>query len=203
MKSIKKIGILGGTFNPIHIGHLILAEQAYEEYALDKVLIMPSGVSYLKKNENVLAPEIRLKMAELAIEGNSHFALSDREIKRKGNTYTSDTILTLNREEPDSRFFFIMGADTLFQMERWFEPEKIFAGCTILASVRNGSTMSELRAKIREYEEGYRADIRLLTTTDIDISSRMIREFAAKGRSIRYYVPDAVGEYILEKGLYR
>ena len=199
----RKIGILGGTFNPIHIGHLILAEQAYEELGLEHVLIMPSGRSYLKSGEDVKPPEVRYEMASLAVKNNPKFSVSDREIKRSGNTYTSDTIMDMNKEAPDCRFFFITGADTLFQMETWFEPEKVFMGCTVLASVRNGATLDDLRRKIREYEEAYGADIRLLKTTDIDISSRMIRDFAHRGRSIRYYVPDVVEEYIRKNGLYK
>ncbi|MCR4891828.1 MAG: nicotinate-nucleotide adenylyltransferase [Lachnospiraceae bacterium] len=198
-----KVGILGGTFNPIHIGHLILAEQAYEEFDLEHVIFLPSGVSYLKKNTGVLPAETRYEMVSLAVSDNDHFSVSKREIMRKGNTYTSDTITELNRDYPGTHFFFILGADTLFQMENWFEPAQIFGGCTILASVRNGRSTDELKAKIQEYEKAYNADIRLLKTTDIDISSKMIRSFAERNHSIRYYVPDSVNEYILEKGLYR
>lgn len=202
LENCRKAGILGGTFNPIHVGHLILAEQAYEEFDLDRVLIMPSGLPYLKVGKGVLPPEQRYRMTELAIMDNPHFSISDREVLRDGNTYTSETITELNRDYPDIHFYFIIGADILFQMDSWKDPDVIFGGCSILASVRDGLRPEDLDRKIEEYEERFDADIRVLRTTNIDISSTMIREHAASGRSLRYYVPDAVREFILDNGLY-
>ena len=127
-----KIGILGGTFNPIHIGHLLLAEQAYEEYHLDQILFMPSGVSYFKDCQmSILSGKMRSDMVSLAIQGNSHFAMSDMEIKRSGNTYTCDTMLELRQEySEDTLFYFIIGADTLYSMKKWKDVQIVFLGYT-------------------------------------------------------------------------
>ena len=199
---MKKIGILGGTFNPIHTGHLIIAEQAYEEYKLDKVLIIPSGVSYLKKDMDILSGEIRLKMASYAIEGNPHFETSDIEIKREGNTYTADTIDELKILYPGDELYFITGADTFHDMGFWMYPERIFAGCTVLIALRNDENYEDLEADISDYSERYGAKTGFLHTPDIEISSSMIRENVSKKRSIRYYVPENVREFILENRLY-
>lgn len=200
---MKRIGILGGTFNPIHIGHLILAERAREEYSLDEVMIMPSGVSYLKADENVLDADTRMKMAVLAARGNPYFSVCDMEIRRAGNSYTSDTLKILRAENPEYEYYYIIGADTLYSMDSWKAPADIFSSCHILAAVRNNSSIDELNKKIREYKEKYNASIDILSTTDIDISSRMIRGLVHDGHSIRYYVPDEVNNYIMEHGLYK
>ena len=154
-----RIGILGGTFNPIHYGHLIIAEQAYDQFALDKVLIMPSGVSYLKKDQKIPEGSVRLRMASLAVEDNPCFEVCDMEIKRGGNTYTADTIDELKRNDPESEFFFITGADTLHDMGFWMYPERIFSGCTVLVAVRNNETPDDLKSDIDSYRERYCAKI--------------------------------------------
>lgn len=199
----KKIGILGGTFNPIHMGHLILAEQAYEQYNLDKVLIMPSGVSYMKDKKDILPMNDRCKMASLAISDNPHFELSTIEMERKGNTYTCDTISYLNKRHPDVLFYFIIGADTLYGLENWKNIEQIFSGCTLLVAVRNENTPIQLKKKIEDYKTRYQADIRLLYSSNIEISSEMIRSKCMEHKSIRYFVPFSVEEYISKNGLYR
>lgn len=197
-----RIGILGGTFNPIHYGHLIIAEQAYDQFALDKVLIMPSGVSYLKKDQKIPEGSVRLRMASLAVEDNPCFEVCDMEIKRGGNTYTADTIEELKRNDPESEFFFITGADTLHDMGFWMYPERIFSGCTVLVAVRNNETPDDLKSDIDSYRERYCAKIELLRTSDIEISSSMIREYVSEGRSVRYYLPEKVRSFILENKLY-
>ncbi|MBQ9549304.1 MAG: nicotinate-nucleotide adenylyltransferase [Lachnospiraceae bacterium] len=199
---MKKIGILGGTFNPIHFGHLIIAEQALSEFKLDQVLIMPSGNSYLKKDMKMPEAEVRLLMARLAVSDNPSFSVSDMEIRRGGNTYTADTIEELNSLYPDDALFFITGADALHEMKKWVTPERIFSGCTVITSVRNNEGLSELNKDIDFYKEHYDAKIELLHTTNIDISSSMIRELIKNGRSVRYYVPEAVRRFIYEQHLY-
>lgn len=197
-----RIGILGGTFNPIHFGHLIIAEQALSEFKLDQVLIMPSGNSYLKKDMKMPEAEVRLLMARLAVSDNPSFSVSDMEIRRGGNTYTADTIEELNSLYPDDALFFITGADALHEMKKWVTPERIFSGCTVITSVRNNEGLSELNKDIDFYKEHYDAKIELLHTTNIDISSSMIRELIKNGRSVRYYVPEAVRRFIYEQHLY-
>lgn len=200
---MRKIGILGGTFNPIHIGHLILAERAREEYGLDEVIIMPSGVSYLKADEKILDGDTRMKMVVLAVKSNPYFSVCDMEIRRPGNTYTCDTLKALTSVAPEDEYYFIIGADTLYGMDTWRNPAEIFSCCHILAAVRNKATIDELSVKIAEYREKFNASIDILNTTDVDISSRMIRSLVHEGHSIRYYVPDEVNNYILEHDLYK
>ena len=126
---MSKIGILGGTFNPIHNGHLLLAEQARCFYGLDQVLFIPSGCSYMKRQEEILPGEIRFQMVQLAIADNPYFCASDMEIVREGNSYTCETITRLHAQYPEDELYYIVGADTLFQMEFWKNPEQIFTQC--------------------------------------------------------------------------
>lgn len=199
---MKKVGILGGTFNPIHQGHLFIAEYAQDEYQLDQVWIMPSGVSYLKRNLSIPSAEIRSAMVSLAIQDNPHFKLSDIETKRAGNTYTSETLIQLTEENPDTEFYFIIGADTLFSIEHWKDVPIIFSHCHVLVAVRNDSSLSALQAKKEEYECRFQAKIELMQTPNIELSSENIRKRVKEGHSIRYYVPKAVEEYICENQLY-
>ena len=140
-----KIGIMGGTFNPIHNGHIIIAQKAYALVPLDKVLFMPSGTSYMKKN--VLETSKRIAMVDLAISSYPNFALSTLETDRTGNTYTSETLEILTKLEPDSQYYFIIGADSLFQIESWRKPEKIFALSTLICAVREGYQMPMIQEK--------------------------------------------------------
>ena len=127
----KKVGIMGGTFNPIHNGHLLLAESAREAFGLDEILFMPSGNSYMKDAASILDGKTRAHMTELAIEGNPFFRLSRMELERKGPTYTCDTLSQLKRQEGACQYFFIMGADNLFILEKWKDVEYIFQNCVI------------------------------------------------------------------------
>ncbi len=199
---MRKKGILGGTFNPIHIGHLILAEQAYREFGLDEVLIMPSGMSYKKSGLKMPDKEMRLKMARIAVSDIPYFTVSDLEVRREGNTYTSDTILELNRTEPDTEFYFICGTDSLKDMKSWKAPEIIFKGAVILAALRAPESYGDISGIIKEYERDFGARILTLQTPSIDISSSMIREFASQKKSIRFYLPEALRVYLEEQGIY-
>ncbi len=198
----KRTGILGGTFNPIHTGHLILAEQAYNEFGLDEVLIMPSGVSYQKKGMDMPDKDTRLEMCRIAVGDIPYFRISDMEIRRDGDTYTADTIEELNRSEPDTDLYFILGGDSLRGMKNWKDPDRIFKGCTVLAALRDRDSIESVSDLIGEYEKEYGAKISILHTPNIDISSSMIREFIREGRSVRYYVPESLRAYLLENGIY-
>ena len=145
---MSKIGILGGTFNPIHNGHLLLAEQARCFYGLDQVLFIPSGCSYMKRQEEILPGEIRFQMVQLAIADNPYFCVSDMEIVREGNSYTCETITRLHAQYPEDELYYIVGADTLFQMEFWKNPEQIFTQCITAASVRQGRFCADAAGKI-------------------------------------------------------
>jgi len=199
---MKKIGILGGTFNPVHMGHLIIAELAWEEAGLDDILFIPSGCSYLKDASDILPAKDRIHMTGLAIEDNSHFALSTIEIDREGNSYTCDTLTELKERYPDQEYYLILGADNLFTIEEWKDPEVIFRNAKILAAVRGDKKSADMEKKIVELKEKYGADITLLHMKHVDISSSMIREKVAEGRSIRYMLPEKVREYIKKNHFY-
>lgn len=200
---MKKTGIMGGTFNPIHMGHLLLAETARIQYELDEVLFIPSGKSYQKQNLEIPAGKVRADMTLLAVDENPYFFVSYMEIERPGNTYTYETLKALKQQEPDTEFYFILGADSLFSMETWKHPEEIFASCTILVAARNEKDQREIEAKIFNLQEKYHACIHFLSCEKTDISSTQIRKLIREGKSVRHLVPDKVIQYIEKKKLYQ
>ena len=188
---MSRIGIMGGTFNPIHTGHLLLAEHVLEMVGLDQVWLIPTGCSYLKRKEGitVLSAEDRYRMVNLAIADNDRFRCLDME--------------QLQKEYPEDRFFFICGADCLYTIEYWKCADRLFAACTVLAAVRGDADIADMQEKIDALEKKFGAQIRLLPFRRIEISSSEIRERRRKGLSVRYLVPDAVRVYMEEKGLYQ
>ena len=200
-KGKKKTGIMGGTFNPIHIGHLLLAENAKDNFDLDEILFIPSGCSYMKKNQ-VLDKWIRLEMTRLAIEDNPDFVLSSIEVEREGNSYTCETLIALKELEPETEFYFIVGADSLFTMETWKNPEEIFRSCVVLAAVRDGKGNEDLYTQIAYLKKKYGACIKSISLKEISISSTDIRDRIRQNKSIRYMVPDKVISYIEAHHLY-
>ena len=203
LDNYSKVGILGGTFNPIHTGHLLMAEYVKEAAKLDVVMLLPNGISYMKAGTNVLEGMVRLKMIELCIEDNPNLITSDMEIKREGNTYTYETLLELRAKYPQTELYFIIGADSLFNMEKWVKPDVIFANCTILAVGRNQASKEVLEEKKDDLENRFGAKIRLLDFPEIEISSTQIRENIKAGKSFRYMVPEQVWNYICENNLYQ
>lgn len=199
---MKKIGIMGGTFNPIHNGHLFLAEHAYEQAGLDYVLFMPTLNPPHKAGMTVESAEHRLNMVRLAIQSNPHFMMSDLELQRQGITYTSDTLKALKNEEPENKYYFIVGADSLMMMAKWMEPQTVFNLSTILAGAREQYSLEQLKEQAAYLENTYNGKIILLDMPLIEISSENIRERVIKGKSIQYYVPDEVVSYMKEHHLY-
>lgn len=199
---MKKVGIIGGTFNPVHLAHLMLAETAYESMHLDEILFIPSGCSYMKDESIIVSAKDRVHMLGLALEENPHFALSTIEIERQGNSYTCETLQELSEKYPDWELYLIMGADNLFDIETWKSPEEIFHYAHILAAVRGAKKLPDMEEKIADLKEKYDADITLLPIRHIDISSTSIRDKVQNGLSIRYIVPDKVREYIEKHQLY-
>ncbi len=200
----RRVGIMGGTFDPIHIGHLILAESAYEQFQLDTVQFLPSGNPPHKTDRTDGASDgERLEMVALAIRGNPHFTLDAEEMRRTGLSYTSDTLVCLKRQHPDTDYYFIIGADSLLSFDTWRKPEIICQNCVLLAAVRDGLAPSAMEEKMRKLRERYGAEIHLLQTPNIDVSSTKLRAWRQEGRSLRYYVPDAVLDYIGQNGIYR
>ena len=200
---MRRTGILGGTFNPIHNGHLMLAHEAHKQFLLDEVLFMPCGKAYMKADMNVESGQVRAEMTALAIQDNPFFSLSTMEIERQGNTYTYQTVERLKKESPETDYYFIMGADSLFNIEQWKYPERIFANCCILAAIRDDMTITDVEGQILRLKREYSADIRLLRTECMDISSSDIRRKIAAEESIADDVPESVREYIEKRGLYR
>ncbi len=198
----KRVGIMGGTFNPIHIGHLIVAEAAYEAYNLDEVLFVPSGHSYMKEQSEILDAKTRVHMTGLSIEDNPHFALSTIEIDRDGNSYSYETLEALRKENPTTEYYFIVGADTLFDLERWQHPEILLPSCTILVAVRNGIPTEEMQKQADYLEKKFGGSIKLLPTSNIEISATDIRNRLAQNRDIRYLVKETVYQYIHKNDLY-
>ena len=198
-----KIGILGGTFDPIHNGHLRLGREAYEQFGLDAVWFMPTGNPPHKKDHKITEGEMRERMVKLAIADTPYFLYSDFELRRKGNTYTAQTLSLLREEYREDVFYFIIGADSLYQLESWYHPEQVMAQAVLLVS---GRTYEDggvpLEDKVAYFNEKYNADIRLLHNPKIDVASADIRKKAAEGRDLSKDMPAAVAEYIRETGLY-
>lgn len=200
---IKRIGIMGGTFNPIHIGHLMLAEWALDAVHLDEVWMIPAGMPYMKARQHILSGTERLRMTRLAIRENDRLKCLDIEVKREGYTYSYETLEELQRRYPKYHFFFIVGADCLFTIDTWKAPERIFACCTLVAAIRGDNTLPEMEQKKQELEQKFcSAKIILLPFLQMSISSTEIRERICRKESVRYLVPDGVLAYIKEKGLY-
>lgn len=200
----RKIGIMGGTFDPIHIGHLILGENAWHQFGLKKVLFMPSANPPHKPNRIGRADiQERVDMVRDAIADNPHFELSLEEAFREDYCYTSETLQEMTVKHPDTEYYFIMGADSLFAFETWHEPQKICQNCVIVAAVRDHVSAEHFKEQIEYLTQKYQVDIRILSTPNIDVSSHEIREWIRKANtSLKYYVPDKVISYIKEKNLY-
>lgn len=199
-----EIGIMGGTFDPIHNGHLLLGRQAYMEYGLEQIWFMPSGNPPHKKDHVVTAVGDRLAMVRLALESYPYFVCSDFEIRRKGNTYTADTLKLLHETYPEHQFYFIIGADSLYQIEKWYHPDDVMKQAILLVANREYEQVScSMEAQITYLKTRYGADIRPLHCEEIDISSKEVREWCAKGKSLHKYIPSKVEEYIRIHGLYQ
>lgn len=202
LQNCKKIGIMGGTFNPIHMGHLLMAQYAKEYADLDAVIFIPAGCPYMKAGSEILDGQARLQMVQLAIQGEDAFWASDIEIKRSGNTYTYETLQELSKIFPHAELYFVVGADSLFSLENWVYPEKILENCILIAAARNGSGMDVLENKRRDLVEHFGGEILLMDFPAIDISSTLIRKRVKNRNSVRYMTPDKVIEYIETNELY-
>ena len=198
-----KVGIMGGTFDPIHIGHLLLGEFAYEQCNLDEIWFLPNG-NPPHKDVTDSGSDLahRIAMVKNAIEGVPHFRLSLHEAD-EGVHYTYKTLLELQELYPENEWYFILGADSLFSIETWKFFREIFPSCRILAAMRDDKDVEEMEKQITYLTESYGADIELLRAPLLEISSTTIRDRAAKGLNVHYMVPDKVADYIVENGLYK
>ncbi|MCI9545342.1 MAG: nicotinate-nucleotide adenylyltransferase [Lachnospiraceae bacterium] len=202
-ESKRKIGIMGGTFDPIHIGHLILGEKAYEQFGLEKVLFLPAGNPPHKKIRPGRATDSqRIEMVKLAIADNAHFELSLIEMQEQGYSYTYRTLERMKREYPDEDYYFIIGADSLFTLEKWREPGRICQNCKIAVAVRDHTDPVTLEQEMERISEKYGGIFVRMDTPNVDISSALIRKCISAEETIRYYVPDPVRDYIYKNRIY-
>lgn len=193
--------IIGGTFNPIHIGHLICAERAYLEFDLDKVIFMPAGNPPHKGENDVISADHRYDMLKLVVEDNDHFEISDWEIRKKEKSYTAETIDHFKDKYNVKRVNIIIGTDSLAEIFNWYEPEYILNNSNLLVAKRQDYSFTNIMQdqRLRIYEDS----IHILDNSMIEISSTMIRKLVSNGKSIRYLTPDVVIEYIKKNKLYR
>ena len=203
-EKIWRIGIMGGTFDPIHYGHLVLAETVRDDFGLDRIIFLPSGDPPHKKHEPVTPAASRLEMVRLAVEGNPGFEVSPMEVERKGYSYTYDTMKAMNALYPDNhQFFFITGADAILEILAWKEVDRLSGLCSFIAATRPGTEIGKLSAFLDSLPESLRSRIHLTQVPPLEISSTGIRKRIRENKSITYLLPPAVEEYIRKEGLYR
>ena len=196
-----RIGILGGTFNPPHLGHLVSAQEAYLQLRLDRVALIPARIPPHKPVEDEPGIEHRLEMCRLAIAGDERrFEVSDLEARREGTSYTVDTLEELHANQPESELFLIVGGDVALGFGSWQDPERVLALATLAVAQRPGTPRSEVERTLSEVAGGEKA--RFFSMPEIGISSTMLRERARDGEPTRYLVPDAVRSYIDRYRLY-
>jgi nicotinate-nucleotide adenylyltransferase len=196
-----RIGIMGGTFNPPHLGHLICAQEAYLQLRLDRVLLIPARIPPHKPVEDEPGPDHRLELCRLAIRGDEQrFEVSDVEIAREGPSYTVDTLEELHSSAPDNELFLIVGGDIAAGLPRWREPERVLSLATLAVAKRRGTSRSAVAEALGMLRGGETA--RFFQMPRIAISSTMLRDRVRSGQSIRYYVPDGVMSYIDRHHLY-
>lgn len=187
-----RIGIVGGTFDPPHLGHLLLASDVYEALGLDRVVLVPAAVPPHKHGLPRTPAALRLEMLRAAVAGDPRFEVADLELRRAGPSYSVDTLRELRGRWPDAALFFVLGADQLRELPSWREPDEVARLATLTGVARDG------QAPVAP--GGY--DVEVVPITRIDVSSSMIRDRAAAGRGVRYFVPPAVEAIIEREGLY-
>lgn len=198
---IKK-GIFGGTFDPIHNGHMHIAYEAMEQLELDEVIFLPSGMPPHKQDISITDPYIRYEMVKMAIRGEKRFRVSPIEIESKKVNYTYKTLEKIKSIDKGSKLYFITGIDCLMELDAWKEVEKIFLNCSMVVFMRRGYDLKDVIKKKEEIEKKYDAHIIYLNSSILDISSSNIRDAIKKGRDVSSYLPQNVCYAIKEWGLY-
>jgi nicotinate-nucleotide adenylyltransferase len=203
---VTKVGLLGGSFDPVHVGHLVLAEAVRERLDLSRVLFVPNRLPPHKPGRKMASPADRLRMVELAIADNQAFAASDIELRRDGKSYSIDTVRQLQAEHPEGwDVHFIVGADTLPELPTWYRAAELADLCKFVVASRPGQSLGDFEPLRGTFADSQIEAIasRCVEITPVGVSSTEIRRRVREGLSIRYLVPEGVREYILEHGLYR
>lgn len=204
VRSSQKIGVLGGCFNPVHVGHLVLAQDAMDIFDLDKIVFVPCAAPPHRKSSAPVAPKHRLAMLEAAVEDNLCFETSDIEIRRGGVSYAIDTMSYLKQQDPDSNLFFVIGTDTLLELHTWKKIYELLELCEFVSISRPGRNAESMKPADLKLNAPWPERL-LANTADghgLDISSSDIRHRIAEGMNIRYLVPHPVEMYIAEHNLY-
>lgn len=202
LKNIKRLGIMGGSFNPPHVGHFLMAETAMEALELDKVLFIPTGrIVYKQENDRASGAD-RYKMLKTVVSRNPGFCITDMEISQNEITYTANTLMRLKEKLPDTELYFIVGADSLDYMDKWYNPHGIFKLCTVAAMKRASIPKDRFLSKAEYLKKNFSADIRIIDMPYVDISSTILRERIRNGESIRYLCDDEIINYISKNKLY-
>lgn len=195
-----RIGILGGTFNPPHLGHLICAQEAYIELELDRVTLIPARIPPHKPVEDEPGPAHRLELCRVAVGDDERFDVSDVEITREGRSYTVDTLELLHSQDPESELFLIVGGDIAAGLPKWRAPERVLSLATLAVAGRRGTSRAEVDEALSGLPGGERTEFFQMPT--ISVSSTVLRRRVRAGQPIRYYVPDPVVSYIDHHRLY-
>jgi len=200
----QSLGLMGGTFDPIHLAHLVTAESVFEQFGLDKVIFIPTGIPPHKRHYPVTPAHHRYEMVRRAADGNPRFEVSRVEVDREGLSFTVDTLVDMTSKlPPGTNLYFITGTDAILGIETWREPERLMAMCPIIAVQRPGLHPDLAREGLERLEARYNCRILRADVPAVDISSSDIRRRVGEMRTIRYLVPDAVEAYIRHHGIYR
>ncbi len=200
---MKKIGVLGGTFDPFHYGHLSIAKSALKEFHLDKIVLLPSNVQPFKIGRKMASPEDRVNMAKIISEEHPDFELLTQEAFSGEISYTYKTMHNMKEQLPDCTFYFILGTDSFLSIESWYESEKLIRENSFIIGERPGYKEEETYRLVNRLRGKYNASIGILNNEILEISSTEIKEKIKRGISISEMVPQSIERYILEHGLYR
>lgn len=197
-----RLGILGGSFNPPHLGHLVMAQEAHTQLELDRVVLMPVHTPPHKELQADPGPAVRAELCRLAVAGDERLAVSTREIDRAGPSFTVQTLQELAAEQPRDELCFIVGGDMALSLPTWRDPAGVLAAATLAVAEREGVRREDIRARLATLDPtGTR--VRFFDMPRLDVSSTAIRRRVGAGEPIRYLVPDAVAAYVRGHGLYR
>lgn len=199
---MQEICLMGGTFDPIHYGHLVVAEEVRQQFALTKVIFIPAGRPPHKINNFISEPIHRVKMTRLAVASNPYFDVSTLEVERKGLSYTIDTVKDIKRLYGAEKIYFITGADAVMEIITWKEAEQLLSMCTFIAATRPGYDLHQLADTLKLLPKAVLKNILPLEVPALSISSSDIRKRVKEGKSIKYLLPEAVEEYVLQTRIY-